>query len=151
MPVYLPSLGRSLNFAANACNQMCNAALADHGLTLAHWVILSALWREDGMPVSDLARYNGTNLPAASRVVDRMVDAGLVSRRPDPSDRRSVLVYLTPKGEGLRGLAGFHDRVNAALLAGFSDTEAAQLADMLARVAQNAQNARAARGGAEAQ
>lgn len=139
---YLPSLGRLLNFAAIGCNQMCNAMLADRGLTLAQWVILSALWREDGMAISALARYSGNNLPAASRLVDRMTDAGLVTRSADPRDRRAVRVFLAPKGAALRDLLGFYEDVNAALLAGFSAAEAAQLFDMLERVAANAGAAR---------
>ena len=30
--------------------------------------------------------------------LDRLVDVGLVERRPDPDDRRGTLVRLTPRG-----------------------------------------------------
>jgi DNA-binding MarR family transcriptional regulator len=138
MPDRPRSLGRLLNFAAGGCNQMCNAMLAPHGLTLPQWVILSALWREDGMHVAELARWNGTNLPAVSRLLDRMAAAGLVVRRADPQDRRAVRVFLTDRAVGMRDLMDFYRNVNDRLLAGFSDAEAARLFDMLARVADNA-------------
>jgi DNA-binding MarR family transcriptional regulator len=42
-------------------------------------------------------------------LVDRLQRAGLAQRRPDPSDRRRVLVSLTPKGEQRLGaLSGIH-------------------------------------------
>ncbi len=43
------------------------------------------------------------------QLVDRLAKAGLAERRPSPSDRRSVLLELTPKGEALLGeLASRH-------------------------------------------
>jgi len=138
MPERPDSLGRLLNFAAGGCNQMCNALLAPHGLTLPQWVILSALWREDGMQVAELGRWNGTNLPAVSRLLDRMEASGLVVRRADPEDRRAVRVFLTDRAAAMRDLVDFYRDVNDRLLAGFSDAETAQICDMLARVAANA-------------
>jgi len=141
MPDRPPSLGRLLNFAAGGCNQMCNAMLAPHGLSLPQWVILSALWRQDGMQVAELARWNGTNLPAVSRLLDRMAAAGLVQRRADPHDRRAVRVFLTERAAAQRALVDFYGDVNDRLLAGFTAAEAAQLFDMLERVTANARAA----------
>jgi len=39
--------------------------------------------------------------PSATMTADGLVSAGLISRRDDPSDRRVVLVTLTPKGKNL--------------------------------------------------
>ena len=77
---------------------MCNHLLAQHDLTLAQWVLISALWREDGMLVSELAEYSGNNLPATSRILDRMAANGLVVRRKDESDARSVRIYPHRQG-----------------------------------------------------
>ncbi|MEQ8827888.1 MAG: MarR family transcriptional regulator, partial [Parvibaculum sp.] len=81
-----------LNFAAGASTAMCQEMLSEHDLTLAQWVILSALWRQDGMLINEIADYSGNNAPAASRIVDRMEEAGLVQRVPSDSDKRVVLV-----------------------------------------------------------
>ena len=141
LPPYLPSLGRLLNFAATACNRLCNERLGEHELLLAQWVILSALWRTDGMLVNDLARYTGNNGPAASRIVDRMVRKGLVRRRSDRQDRRQVRVFLSPRARGLEHLIAFFESINAALLEGFTESEAQLLFDMLERVSANARRA----------
>ena len=138
LPAYLPSLGRLLNFAAGATNRLCQTLLADHDLLLAQWVILSALWRQDGLLISDLARYAGSNPPAACRIVDRMVKNGIVRRRSDQGDARAVRVYLTKKGLGLNTLQDFYLSVNEHLLKGFSKTEKHALFSMLERIIENA-------------
>ncbi|MEQ8479990.1 MAG: MarR family transcriptional regulator [Hoeflea sp.] len=132
------ALGRVLNFAAGATTAMCQDMLSEHGLTLAQWVILSALWRQDGMLINEIADYSGNNAPAASRIVDRMEEAGLVQRVPSDSDKRVVLVCLTDRGRSYDHLSDFHERVNARLLKGLSDEEADQLFELLARVDANA-------------
>ncbi|WP_299870582.1 MarR family transcriptional regulator [uncultured Hoeflea sp.] len=132
------ALGRMLNFAAGASTTMCQDLLSEHGLTLAQWVILSALWRQDGMLVSEIADYSGNNAPAASRIVDRMEEGGLVKRVPSKEDKRVVLVCLTKQGQSLDHLANFYETVNQRLLEGLSDEEAELLFGLLERVEANA-------------
>ena len=76
----------------------------------------------DGYLIRELRRrmiYHSADVP---RLVERMVLAGLVQRREDPSDRRGSLVKLTPAGEELEArLAPVHSdlcREVAALMAG---------------------------------
>jgi DNA-binding MarR family transcriptional regulator len=66
--------------------------------------VLSAL-RRIGPPyrmsASELARWVLLSSGGMTSRLDRMEDAGLVKRRPDPSDRRGVLIELTPRGEAV--------------------------------------------------
>jgi DNA-binding MarR family transcriptional regulator len=57
---------------------------------------------------SELAARERIQRPTATRVLDRLEDAGLVERTPDPDDRRSSLVSSTPEGRAL--LAAVRDR-----------------------------------------
>ena len=132
------SLGQVLSFATGATVAMCQDMLARHDLTLAQWVILSALWRQDGMLISEIADYSGNNAPAASRIIDRMEEAGLVRRVPSPDDKRVVRVHVTERGESLSHLSDFHERVNARLLKGIDERDAELLFDLLRRVDANA-------------
>jgi DNA-binding MarR family transcriptional regulator len=132
------SLGRYLNFATSAVNALCNARLARHDLTLQQWVVLSALWQRDNLTVSEIAAYTGNAGPAASRIVDRMVERTLIGRRPDSSDRRASRIFLTAKGERLRHLQTFYDDINTTLLAGLNDADAEALYALLDHVAKNA-------------
>ena len=45
--------------------------------------------------ISELNRHVLLSQPALSRLVDRLADRGLVERRPDPADGRSVRLALT--------------------------------------------------------
>jgi DNA-binding MarR family transcriptional regulator len=132
------SLGRYVNFAASTVNAMCNALLARYDLTLAQWVVLSALWQKDDLSVSEVADYTGNAGPAASRILDRMVEKGLLVRRQDVADRRSTRVMLTDRGEALRPLRSFYEEVNAVLLAGLDADDADALYALLERVTTNA-------------
>jgi DNA-binding MarR family transcriptional regulator len=54
---------------------------------------------EGRLTMSKLSTDISLTTGGVTRLVDRMVDAGLVARQNCPSDRRSVHVILTPKGE----------------------------------------------------
>jgi DNA-binding MarR family transcriptional regulator len=77
------------------------AAFAAHGLQAWEFDVLSAL-RRQGPPyqLSPGALLRATLVTSGTMTnrVDRLADAGLVSRGPDPADKRGVLVELTAKG-----------------------------------------------------
>ena len=100
-------------------------------LTMAQLKGVIVLCRWGEMPVSGLARELAVGLPAASAVVHRLVEHGLVHRQEDPADRRRTLVRLSPEGEDLLGrlrdggrgllrqwLAGIAEEDLSALLSG---------------------------------
>ena len=65
----------------------------------------------DSMAIKDLAQQLLLTHHATVQLVDRLCKAGLVVREPSPNDRRSVLVGMTARGEGLLDeLAGRHLR-----------------------------------------
>jgi MarR family transcriptional regulator, organic hydroperoxide resistance regulator len=70
-------------------------------LTMAQLKGVLVLGRKHELPVGGLARELSVGLPAASAVVDRLVEQGLVYRKEDPADRRRTLVRLSPGGEEL--------------------------------------------------
>ena len=135
------SIGRQLNFTAGRMNALCQQLLDPYDLSLPQWVILSCLWREGELSVGVLSDSVGTGLPATSRIIDRMVDRGLVSRKRHRTDGRVMIVALTGKGLELQHLADFHERINEIVLGGFTPDEAALAFDLLKRLQQNAQNA----------
>ena len=50
------------------------------------------------LPPGGISNYLGGTLSAATSIIDRLVDKGLVERAPDPEDRRVVICRLTPTG-----------------------------------------------------
>jgi DNA-binding MarR family transcriptional regulator len=133
-PTVPRSIGRQLNFAAGAASAVATRLLEPHGLSLAQWAVLTLIWRNGDLSVTELARLTGNAAPATSRIVDRMVSGGLLQRETDPRDRRAVIVSLSARAEALRHLQDIYQQVNAVALAGFSDAEAATLFALLDRV-----------------
>jgi MarR family transcriptional regulator, organic hydroperoxide resistance regulator len=70
-------------------------------LTMAQLKGVLVLGQKGETPVGGLARELAVGLPAASAVVDRLVDHGLVLRHEDPADRRRTLLRLSSQGEEL--------------------------------------------------
>jgi DNA-binding MarR family transcriptional regulator len=85
-----------------------NETAAEFGLTISDWDMLSAL-RRQGPPYrlspTELAKELMLSSGAMTNRLDRLEDAGLVQRRPDPDDRRAVRVELTEKGRDMWGEA----------------------------------------------
>ena len=87
------------------------------------------------MSMREFAAEMGIEAPNATVMVDDLESAGLVARRPHPTDRRRKIVQITGPGEEL--LAGLDQLVFAAddeLLAGLSADERATLVRLLQRI-----------------
>jgi DNA-binding MarR family transcriptional regulator len=56
---------------------------------------------ESGTRIGVLARRLGTSRQAVSQLLQEVEERGYVSRRPDPDDKRGVVVVLTARGRRL--------------------------------------------------
>lgn len=133
------SIGRALNFATGRMNSLCQQLLDSEDLSLPQWVVLSCLWRDEEMTISELAGLVGNGLPAMSRIIDRMVVKDLVVRQKDEDDDRVSIVALTKKGNDLRHLSNFHERINEILFEGFSSEERFLAFSLLSKMQINAE------------
>lgn len=75
-----------------------NEALLPLGLTRNHWVLLGCLWRQDGLPVTYIARQIQQVGGTLTGVLDRMEKRKLIKRKRDRQDRRIWRVWLTDEG-----------------------------------------------------
>jgi DNA-binding MarR family transcriptional regulator len=77
------------------------------GLSVAQFDLLSTLTESNGMTQRDLAERLYVTKGNVSGLVDRLVEAGMLDRRPVPGDRRSHSLHLTPEGRrlALEGMA----------------------------------------------
>jgi DNA-binding MarR family transcriptional regulator len=112
--------------------------MSEVGLEPRQWSVLRAVGDAEGQ--SQNALGDSLSIPPSSMValVDQLEERGLLERRPDPVDRRSRRLYITPKGkdviEDAWGLAvGFERR----LCAGFTPKRRERLIEMLTRVVDN--------------
>jgi len=71
------------------------------GLSQAQWRALAYLSRQQGVSQASLADRLEIQPITLVRLLDRLQAAGLVTRRPDPHDRRAFRLYLTDRAQPL--------------------------------------------------
>jgi MarR family transcriptional regulator, organic hydroperoxide resistance regulator len=75
-------------------------------LPLTHFEPMSVIARLPGCRVYDIASELGITTGGTSKLVDRIEASGYCRRLPNPADRRSSLLELTPEGHRLLAAAG---------------------------------------------
>ena len=71
------------------------------GTTRAQWIVLFRLREQEGLSQVDLADVLELQPISLVRLLDRLVEHGLLERRPDPRDRRANKLFLTKAGRRL--------------------------------------------------
>jgi MarR family transcriptional regulator, organic hydroperoxide resistance regulator len=112
-----------------------HALLAEHGLTHSQFFVLSNLVNEPGMSQQALADRLDVTKGNTSGLIERMEEAGLVERRPDPEDRRSYQLYATEAGHrAFESAAPALENNVAQKLSVLTDEEQTTLVNLLAKV-----------------
>ncbi|MEM9036531.1 MAG: MarR family transcriptional regulator [Actinomycetota bacterium] len=108
------------------------------GLTAEKWFVLARLHSDGPMRQVDLTERALEDAPNVSRLVDGLVAAELVERRPDPDDRRAKLLELSADGRALADqLLDDVRRERERVFAGLDDADLGALTAALDRVDQN--------------
>ena len=104
-------------------------------LSVIEWYVLRALYERDGQHASELARAVGRAATSFTPNLDKLERKGLIERRPDPSDRRAVRIYLTAEGETYRdGVVKSAEKVDAELKSIFPAAELKTFRTILGRL-----------------
>ncbi|WP_328685398.1 MarR family transcriptional regulator [Streptomyces sp. NBC_01261] len=96
-----PGLAHLLSHAERRLGLRMTAVLAEENCSVEQWRVLSVIADGKGHPMTEIADQVLMPAPSLTKLVDRMVADNLVHRRPDHSDRRRVLLHLTPRGRSL--------------------------------------------------
>lgn len=124
--------------------RLATTSLSDLNLELWEYDVLSAL-RRQGAPfqlaATDLANTTSISAGAMTNRIDKLATRKLLRRKPDPSDRRGVIVVLTAKGVRVIDRA-IQLRLEAADsgIQGLSRQERARLATLLRKVVLGAES-----------
>lgn len=109
-----------------------------YGVPAGHWAILRPLWREDGINQHELSRRAAMHDPSIAVAIRSMERASLVGRRINLSDRREILVFLTPLAKQLESkLFPIVNELQNCAFRGFSDGEVEVLQSLMLRVIEN--------------
>lgn len=82
--------------------KMYNEEASKEGSTMATGFVLLNIDPEDGTPSTSLGPQMGMEATSLSRTLKTMEEKGLISRRKNPVDGRSVLISLTDFGKDMR-------------------------------------------------
>ncbi|MDG9727398.1 MULTISPECIES: MarR family winged helix-turn-helix transcriptional regulator [unclassified Streptomyces] len=97
--------------------------------------VLTLLGRHGDMRMSKLAELLAVDMSVTSRHVAHAVERGWIERSPDPADKRSRILRLTPDGQGrLDDIAERTSQMLAHRLSDWSDDEVGQLSRLMARL-----------------
>jgi MarR family transcriptional regulator for hemolysin len=87
------------------------------GTTRAQWIVLYRLRQQEGLSQVDLADVLELQPISLVRLLDRLVEHGLLERRHDPKDRRANRLFLTASGRQLvDDLDSLRDSIAAEVL-----------------------------------
>ena len=100
--------------------------------------ILYVLWQRDNISIIELSKLVGLANTTLTSMLDRMEEAELIKRLPDPDDRRKNLIVLTDKAASLQGK---YDQVsqemNEVYYKDFTEEEIMEFERYLQRVLKN--------------
>ncbi|HSM63487.1 MAG TPA: MarR family transcriptional regulator [Gillisia sp.] len=85
-----------------AVSKMYNEEAGKAGSTMATGFALLSIDPEKGTPSTSLGPKMGMEATSLSRILKSMEEKGLIIRKKNPSDGRSVLLYLTDFGKEMR-------------------------------------------------
>ena len=125
-----------LDRIARHLDRRATEAMTDSGLNCRDLEVLGALRRSGcGLPAGQLARAAMLTSGGMTGQADRLANAGLVVRRPDPEDRRAVLVSLTPEGKrAAEGALTAYLGAGEQALAVLTEEERETLAELLRKL-----------------
>ena len=116
----------------------------DRRIDRAAYVVLQRINEYGPVRLSDVAAALGLDLSTVSRQVRTLEDASLVTRTPDPEDRRASLLASSPDGRALVArMQATLSRIVATALEGWSERDRATLQTLLSRLADDVRPDRA--------
>jgi DNA-binding MarR family transcriptional regulator len=119
-------------------NRALNRDLRPYKLDYQRMKVLAVLAEHSGCSMQQLADLTAVDRTSLTHTVQLLVNQHLVHRQARASDRRSVVLALTPAGRKLfKRIAPFILRLNERTMAGFTAKETQAVLDQLRRMVEN--------------
>lgn len=129
------SAGYMTNWAARLFARELERQLAPSGIAPAYMPVLFALADGSRLTQKELARRAAVEQPTMAATLNRMERDAMIDRRPDPADKRSALVALTPLALGkVATVEQVVSAINALALEQLTPDERRQYLSLLGRV-----------------
>ena len=106
--------------AWHAISRMYNQQAAEEGFTTAIGFVLININSKEGTPATKIAPLIGLETRSLTRMLKTMEEKGLIYKKADPIDKRSVRMFLTEEGKrkkeiSVQSVMRFNELVRAAL------------------------------------
>lgn len=85
--------------AWHAISRMYNQQAAEEGFTTAIGFVLININSKEGTPATKIAPLIGLETRSLTRMLKTMEEKGLIYKKADPLDKRSVRIFLTQEGK----------------------------------------------------
>ena len=123
---------------AQAYRSLSDSLMEQITLHRSQAMVLCKLFVQDGITQSEIAQQLAVQGATVTDMLQRMEEAGLVTRRRDVDDNRLVRVYLTHAGqEKERSIMEQFLNLESAVFTGFEDGERVLLRQFLNRALEN--------------
>lgn len=114
--------------------------LMDTGLNGCQTPYLTALFRRSGLSQEEMAKTLNVNKSSVTRQLALLEEKGYVERKPDPKDKRSLLIYPTEKALALKErIFQVYGAWSRYLTQDLTEEEQAELSRLMARIADKAE------------
>lgn len=134
------SLASKISTILKLLRQNAEHSMADQGLGFPEQMVLMRLYPNKTTNQNDIALQIGVDKGSIARTMMKLEDKGLITRVPNPANRRENLVSLTEQcSEILEDMKNNLSEVSERAFAGFSDEERLATLKALERIAQNLQ------------
>lgn len=94
----VPDLHNLLAQASRHVTSQMRRMTRTEGVPVEFWRVLEVMADERGRSMSALAERIGMQLPATSKLIDRMTESALLQRSADPDDHRRVILHISDFG-----------------------------------------------------
>ncbi|WP_044562540.1 MarR family winged helix-turn-helix transcriptional regulator [Azospirillum sp. B4] len=135
-------LNRFLPYRLNILSKKVSLALAARyqerfGLSIPEWRVFATLGQEQPLSSNDIVDRTAMDKAKVSRAVNRLVDAGLLDRKPHPKDQRLLRLSFSAKGRDLYAQVAPEALAwEARLLSVLTEAERAQLWSLMEKLEQ---------------
>ncbi|MCA0986503.1 MarR family winged helix-turn-helix transcriptional regulator [Guptibacillus algicola] len=131
-------IGYQIQQISHLVKQLQNERLVQEGLSISHMNVMFVLYEENRVNQSHIQNNLGIKASSLSKLVDILIQKGLVTRESLDGDARSKIICLTALGKEKKSqLYQIRDELEKQLTEHLSEAETEQLAKMLSRVKSN--------------
>jgi DNA-binding MarR family transcriptional regulator len=132
------SLGYQVNYLARLLARALGERVKRLGVVPGQFAQLLALFEHDGLTQGELCQMVQIEQPTMANTLARMERDGLITRLPDPEDRRRAVVTLTPRAREIQDdLVAEAMAVNRAATRGLDSEEITMFMTTLAKIIRN--------------